>query len=104
MRTSFSGTAGGGIYGKAVGTALITITGAGDITAMSRDFILMWTRVGEGTTETATGTDARGTMNLFLTAGSGATGGAGRVVDIGKGKVIGASRTISPGPGNSGGT
>jgi hypothetical protein len=60
-----------------------------------RDFILMWTPVGEGTTETMTGTDTGGTMNGFLTRSSTGTGRAGPIADIGKGSEPGVSRIIA---------
>jgi hypothetical protein len=41
MQTSFSGMAGGGVYGKVVGIAHIIITGTGVIITMFQVFILM---------------------------------------------------------------
>jgi hypothetical protein len=41
MRTCFSGMAGGGVYGKGAGIALIIMTGGGHIIAMSQVFISM---------------------------------------------------------------
>jgi hypothetical protein len=41
MQNSFSGTASGGVYGKAVGIVHNIITGAGVITGMSQPFILI---------------------------------------------------------------
>jgi hypothetical protein len=40
-RTSFSGMAGGGVYGKVVGIAHIIMTGVGVIITMFQFFILM---------------------------------------------------------------
>jgi len=95
MQTSFSGMAGGGVYGRVVGIALIIITGVGFIMTEFQAFILMWTQVGEDTTETVIGTDTRGTMNGFLTSDFTRTGRAGIIIDTGKGKEPGASRAIN---------
>jgi hypothetical protein len=91
----FSGMVGGGVPGKAVGIDRSIITAAGVIIEMFRVFILMWTRVGEDTTETVTGTDTGGTINGFPSGDFNKTGGAGIIVDIGKGAILGASRTIN---------
>ena len=94
MRTSFSGMAGGGVYGKVAGIARIIITGAGVIIAMFPVFILMSIPVGEDTIETITGTGTAGTMSGFPTYDCNRTGRAGKMIDIGKGKELGASRAI----------
>ncbi len=88
---------GGGVHGKVVGTAHDIITVAGFIITVSRDSIMMWTRVGEDTTETIIGMDTPGTMNEFLTGTFRGTGEAGIIMDIGKGNEPGAFRTITPG-------
>ena len=87
---------GGGVYGKVVGIAHITMTGGGLIMTAFQVFILMWTQVGEDTIETTTGTDTDGTMNGFLPDNFNRTGGAGKIIDIGKGTGTGASRAINP--------
>ena len=86
---------GGGVYGKVVGIAHITITGVGVIIGMFQVFILMWTQIGEYITETITGTGTGGTMNGFLTNDFSRTGGTGKIINAGKGKELGASRTIN---------
>ncbi len=86
---------GGGVIGKVVGIAPIIMTEIGVIIAMSRVSILMWTQVGEDTTETIIGMGTGGTMNEFLTNAFNRTGKAGTMIDTGKGRHIGASRTIN---------
>ena len=87
---------GGGVHGKVVGIAHIIITGIGLIMTMSRVFILMWTPVGEGTTEIIIGTGIGGTMNGFLTNDLKRTGRAGRIIDVGRSEELrGGSRTIN---------
>ncbi len=95
MPTCFSGTAGGGGCGEAVGIARATTTGAGAIITMFRLFISMWTRDGEDITGTTNGTGTAGTTNGFRTSGFEGTGGAGIAANIGKGAETGASGTIS---------
>jgi hypothetical protein len=87
--------AGGGVHGKVVGIARIIITGVGLIITLFPVFILMWTRVGEATTEIIIGTDTVGTMNGSLTDGFNRTGGAGMTIVIGKGEGPGVCRAIS---------
>ena len=87
--------AGGGVFGKVVGIAHIIMTGVGHIITMFQVFIMMWTQVGEDTTETIIGTDTGGTMNGFLTNDFNKTGVVGKRTDIGKSKKPGASRTIN---------
>ncbi len=86
---------GGGVHGEVVGIAHFIITRVGLIITMFQVFILMWTQVGEETTETIIGKDTGGTMNGFLTDNFNRTGRAGRIIDTGKGKEHGASRTIN---------
>jgi len=95
MWTFFSGMAGGGAPGKVAGIVHAIITGVGFITAVYQVSILMLTRVGEDTTENATGTDTGGIMNEFPSGGFDKTGRAGAAVDIGKGVILGVSRAIS---------
>ena len=95
MQNSSSGMAGGGVRGKVVGIARVTITGAGAVIIMFQVFILILTPIGEDTTETAIGTGTGGTMNGFLTNGFSGTGRAGKIIDVGKGKELGASRAIN---------
>ena len=71
------------------------MTGVGLIITMSQVFILMWTRVGEDTTELIIGTDIHGIMNGFLTNDFNRTGGAGIMITIGKSKGPGVSRDIN---------
>jgi hypothetical protein len=87
---------GGGVHGKVVGIARITMTGDGLITAMFQVFILMSTQAGEDTTDTTIGMVTGGTMNGFLTSDCNRTGSDGIMTDIGKGKEHGVSRTINP--------
>ncbi len=87
--------AGGGVYGKVVGIGHIIITGAGVIITVFQLFILMWTQVGEDTTETMIGTGTGGTMNGFLNDGFYKTGRAGKIIDAGKGEEPGASKGIN---------
>ena len=91
----FSGVAGGGVYGKAVGIGHIIMTGVGLIITMFQPFILMSTQGGEDTTETIIGTDTGGTINGFLTDNFNGTGIAGMITDIGKGKEPGMSKSIT---------
>jgi hypothetical protein len=77
------------------------MTGTGAIIIMFQVSILMWTQVGEDTTETTIGKGTGGTMNGFPTNSFNRTGRAGIMIDIGKSKELGASRTISPGRSNS---
>src|SRR4030042_6005678 len=86
---------GGGVRGKDVGIAHVIITGAGVIITMFQVFILIWTQVGEDTTETVIGTDIGGTINGFLTNDFNRTGAVGKRTDIGKGKELGVFRTIN---------
>jgi hypothetical protein len=55
----------------------------------------MWTRAGEDTTGTVTGTGTAGTMSGFLTDDSNRTGRAGIITDIGKDEEHGAFRAIN---------
>jgi hypothetical protein len=87
--------AGGGVHGKAVGIDHSTTTVVGAISAVSRAFIMMWTRDGEGTTETVIGTDIAGTMNGFPISGFSRTGRGGMIIATGKIKEPGASRAIT---------
>ena len=87
--------AGGGVHGKVAGIAHVIITGAGVIITVFQVFILMWTQVGEDTTETIIGTGTGGTMNRFLTNDFNRTGKDGKIIDIGKSRELGASRTIN---------
>jgi hypothetical protein len=86
---------GGGVFGKVVGIVHVIITGAGVIITLFQVFILMWTLVGEDTTETIIGTGTGGTMNGFPTNDFNRTGRAGIMIDIGKGRELGASRAIN---------
>ena len=86
---------GGGAHGKVDGIAHLITTGVGLFLTVSQVFILMWTLVGEVTTEAIIGTDTRGTMNGLITNASNTAGGAGIMIDIGKGKETGASRAIT---------
>lgn len=95
MRTCISGTAGGGVCGKDVGTVHVIMIAIGVITMMSPIFILMSSRVGEDITETIIGMDITGTMNGFLTDGCNGIGRAGIMMDFGKGKETGVSGTIN---------
>ena len=79
----------------AVGTVHIIMTAAGDIMAMSQRFILMWTQVGELTTETVIGTDTGGITNASLTEDFNRTGEPGILIDIGNGNEPGVYKTIS---------
>jgi len=88
--------AGGGVRGKVVGIAHVIMTGAGLIIIEFQDFILMWTRAGEDSTETVFGTGTRGAMNGLLTTTFTGTGKPGIGIDIGKGEEPGASRAINP--------
>ena len=89
---------GGGVHGEVVGIAHVITTGVGLIMTMSRVFILMWTPVGEGTTEIIIGTGIGGTMNGFLTNDLKRTGRAGKIIDVGKSEELrGESRTINLG-------
>jgi hypothetical protein len=91
----FSGMAGGGVLGKDVGITRVITIEAGLITAEFRPFILIYTRAGECSIGTVSGTGTRGTMNGFLTAHLNGTGEAGTVVNIGRGKELGAFRDTS---------
>lgn len=95
MWKCISGTAGGGVSGMAVGIVHIIMTAAGVIMAMSQRFILMWTRVGEDTTETVIGTDTGGITSASLTEDFNRTGKAGTTIAIGNGSEPGVYRTIS---------
>ena len=86
--------AGGGVCGKVAGTAHTIIIGDGPIITVFRVSILTWTRGGEDTTGSISGTDTGGTMNGSLTSGSTRTGGFGLIIDTGKDKGPGASRAI----------
>ena len=81
--------AGGGVHGKVVGIAHIIITGVGLIITMFQVFIMMWTQVGEDTTETVIGTATDGTTGGSLTNDFNGTGSAGKMTGIGKGKEPG---------------
>ncbi len=85
---------GGGVIGKVVGIAPSIMTGVGVIMIVSQVSILMWTHIGEDTTETMTGMGTGGTMTEFPTTDCNRTGIAGTTIDIGKGKELGASMTI----------
>jgi hypothetical protein len=98
--TSSSGIASGGVYGKAAGIARSIMTGAGAIITKFRHSILMWTLVGEDTTENIVGTGTDGTTNGFLPRSLNGTGVPGIAIDTGKGKEPGVSRAISPGHNN----
>jgi hypothetical protein len=95
MQTSFSGVVGGGVYGKVVGIAHTTMTGAGVIITAFQASILISTRVGGDTTGTVIGTGTAGIMNGSLTNGFNRIGRAGTILDIGNGKQPGASRAIN---------
>ena len=94
----FSGTAGGGVPGKAAGTVHIIITGAGPIITGPPPSILMWTRAGEDTTGIMTGTDTGGIMSGFPTGGSNGTGGAGVMTDTGNGGGCSGALYLKPAP------
>jgi hypothetical protein len=90
----FSGVAGGGVHGKVVGIVHVTTTGDGPIMTVSQVFILMSTRVGEGTTETIIGTTTVGTTSESLTSDFRRTGRAGMISDTGEGREPGVFRVI----------
>jgi hypothetical protein len=94
MWTYFSGMAGGGVCGKAVGTARVIITGVGVIMTMFQRFISMSTRVGEDTTGIISGAGTDGTMNEFLTGDFNRTGRGGTIIGTGEEKEPGVSRAI----------
>ena len=96
MLTSFSGVAGGGVLGMAVGIVHGIMTGAGVIITMFRGSIMMWTQGGEDITGTVFGTGASGIMNRFLTNDFNGTGRPGIIIDTGKGKEPGVFRVINP--------
>ena len=85
---------GGGVRGKVVGTAHVIMIGAGVIMTMFQDSIMMWTQVGEDTTEIVIGVGTGGIMNGFRTGGFKRTGRAGTIIDTGEGKGPGVSRAI----------
>ena len=86
---------GGGVHGKGVGIAHVTMTEVGLIIIKFRAFISMYTQNGEGTTETVIGMDTGGTTNGSLTNSFKKTGRAGKIIDIGRGKEPGVSRAIN---------
>jgi hypothetical protein len=86
---------GGGAHGKDVGIAHVIITGVGFIIAAYQVFILMYTQVGEDTTETIIGTDTGGTTNEYLIIRFNGTGRDGIMIDIGKDGELGASRATN---------
>jgi len=94
MSICFSGMAGGGVHGKVVGIAHVIMIEAGVIMTMFQDSIMMWTQVGEDTTEIVIGVDIHGIMDGFPTGTFNGTGRAGKKIDVGKDEELGALRII----------
>ena len=94
MQTYFSGMAGGGVPGKAVGTGHVIMTGVGVIMTMFQLFISMSTQVGEDTTGIIGGAGTDGPTNEFPTGDFNRTGRTGTIIITGEEKEPGVSRAI----------
>jgi hypothetical protein len=92
-RRIFSFTvAGGGVPGKADGTAHITMTEVGLITEVYHLFTEMFLPAGEMITEITAGKGNRGSISVYLIRIFNAIGVDGKKTDIGKGKIPGVCK------------
>jgi hypothetical protein len=92
-RRIFSFTvAGGGVPGKADGTAHITMTEVGLITEVYHLFTEMFLPAGETITEIIVGKGNHGNISGYLIRNFNAIGVDGKETNIGKGKIPGVCR------------
>ena len=89
--------AGGGVHGKAAGTAPVTMTEAGRITEACHLFIEIFPPVGEIITEIVSGKGKHGNINAYINRIFNAIGVAGNKTGIGKGKTPGVFRDYKNG-------
>jgi uncharacterized membrane protein YqaE (UPF0057 family) len=95
-RKYFFPPVGGGVHGKAAGTARITITEVGVIIAVLHPFIEVYLEDGAIITEIICGKDIVGTINGHPIVNFNATGKAGKETGIGKSKTHGECRDCLP--------
>jgi hypothetical protein len=95
-RKSFFPPVGGGVHGKATGTARITMTEVGVIIAALHPFIEVCLEAGVMITEIICGKDIVGTINGHPMVNFNATGKVGKETGIGKGKTHGECRDCLP--------
>jgi len=88
---------GGGVHGKAAGTAPVTMTEVGLITEVCPLFTEMFLPDGEMITELISGEDISGNINGYLKENCKAIGVNGKETSIGKGKTPGVSRDYKNG-------
>jgi len=88
----FSTAAGGGVHGKAAGTAPVTTTGAGFTTGMFLHFTGTFPPVGEMITEIESGEDMNGIISEYHIMTLNKIGAAGKETNIGKESTRGVSR------------
>ena len=88
--------AGGGVPGKAAGTALIIMTEGGVITEAYRLFTEMFLPAGEMISGIADGKGIRGNISGYLIRTFNATGADGKETGTGKGRTPGVSRDCLP--------
>jgi hypothetical protein len=97
FRKIYSSTAaGGGVHGKAAGTAPITMTEAGVITEACRLFTDKFLTAGEMILEITNGKGINGNINGYRIRNSSATGAVGKETDIGKDRIPGVCRDCRP--------
>jgi hypothetical protein len=87
--TYFFPPVGGGVPGKAAGTARVTMTEGGVIIEACRLFTEMFLRAGEMITGIDGGRDMNGNISGYLTVTFNATGADGKETNIGKNKIPG---------------
>jgi len=95
-KISFSTAAGGGVHGKAAGTAPATTTEAGLITDTLRRFIETFIPAGEMITAITGGEDMNGNISGCRIGTFSAIGEAGKETSIGKGRTPGVLRACLP--------
>ena len=83
---------GGGVHGKAVGTAHITMTEVGFITSEFHFFTEISIRVGGMITGITGGKDINGTISVYLIANCNIIGRVGKETGIGKSNKLGVSK------------
>ena len=88
-KISFSTAAGGGVHGKAAGTAPATTTEVGLITDMLRLFTGTFLPDGEMITAITGGEDMNGNIGEYHIKTLGAIGAAGKETGTGKGSMPG---------------
>jgi hypothetical protein len=101
MQTSFFTAAGGGVRGKVVGIAHITIIQGGAIIEMCRLFTGGFLRVGGMIIGSIAGEGSTGIREKYLTNRLKGTGEARKKRGAGAGKILAESKAQSPGRNHS---